>query len=220
MNRTFAVVTFDVGGTLIEPWPSVGHVYAEVAERFGVRAEPAELTRQFRTAWKEKRIFDYSRAAWFGLVRRTFAGHGPLPEEFFPAVYERFAEPDAWRVFDDVLPVLDALASRGVRLGVVSNWDERLKPLLRRLKLHQHFETVVVSCDVGATKPSPSIFTHALRRLGVEPAAALHVGDGVREDVEGARAAGMASVLLARGGSTERSDGAIHTLHELPTLLG
>ena len=42
-----SIVSLDVGGTLIQPWPSVGHVYAEVGERFGLKREPDELTSGF-----------------------------------------------------------------------------------------------------------------------------------------------------------------------------
>jgi len=216
---TIQAVTFDVGGTLIEPWPSVGHVYAEVAARFGVRREPELLTRQFRAAWKSRRGFDYSREAWFDLVRRSFGESAALPEEFFPAVYERFAEPDAWHVFDDVLPALEMLASRGVRLAVISNWDERLEPLLRRLRLQPFFETITVSCDVGFTKPSSVIFEHALRQLSLEAGAVLHVGDSVREDSEGARAAGIEAMLVDRA-EGKSPPGTIRALSELAALVG
>lgn len=193
-------MTFDAGGTLLEPWPSVGHIYAEVAARFGVRgADPARLNRQFVAAWRVKQGFDYSRAAWLDLVERSFAGLAePLPAGFFSAVYERFTEPDAWHVFDDVLPALDALARHGTRLAVVSNWDDRLEPLLERLGLRGRFEVVVVSCHAGCTKPAPGIFTAALQRLGLPPEAALHVGDSVTEDVSGARASGLHARLIRR----------------------
>src|SRR5260221_5758478 len=65
-------VSFDVGGTLIEPWPSVGHVYAAVAEEAGFGClDPAKLTAQFAAAWQAQRQFDYSRAAWADMVVRT-----------------------------------------------------------------------------------------------------------------------------------------------------
>lgn len=198
-GQQIQAVTFDVGGTLIEPCASVGHIYAEVAARFGVRAEPACLNSQFAAAWRAKRGFDYSRAAWLDLVERSFAGvAAPLPAGYFDAVYERFAEPDVWRVFDDVLPALETLAQRGVRLGVISNWDERLEPLLERLGLRQHFEIVVVSCCAGFTKPSREIFRLTLERLALAPEAVLHVGDSRREDMHGARAASLHARLIRR----------------------
>src|SRR5262245_16330609 len=153
---TIQAITFDVGGTLIEPWPSVGHVYAEVAARHGWRdVSPGALTARFKAAWRECTDFDYTRAGWEQLVNRTF--HGLIDQErveFFPELYERFAEPEAWRVFDDARLALAALSALGVRLGAISNWDERLRPLLKKLQLHDCFENIVVSCEVGFAKPS------------------------------------------------------------------
>ena len=80
-------VTFDVGGTLIEPWPSVGHVYAEVAARHGVNhADPAVLNRQFTAAWRGRKNFNYTRTDWADLVDQTFVGLSDvLPSRtFFP----------------------------------------------------------------------------------------------------------------------------------------
>src|SRR6185436_4079418 len=94
-SRRIQAVTFDVGGTLIEPWPSVGHVYAEVAARHGFTALSAEsLTARFKAAWRECSDFDYTRAGWENLVNRTFYGldGGSQRVSFFPDLYERFAE--------------------------------------------------------------------------------------------------------------------------------
>lgn len=155
-----SAITFDIGGTLIEPWPSVGHVYAEVAARFGVNdIAPTELTKNFMRTWKSQTGFDYSRESWFVLVREAFgdvARH--LPTEYFPAVYERFAEADTWRVYDDVFPTLQTLTRCGLPLGVISNWDERLRPLLARLGLDSYFSRLVISCEVGVAKPDPLAF--------------------------------------------------------------
>ena len=109
--ENIAAITFDVGGTLIEPWPSVGHVYAAVAARHGVRAEPEELTDRFVDAWNRKENFNYTQDDWAGLVDATFAGlTTTLPSQsFFDELYVRFAEPDCWRVYEDVIPALTAL---------------------------------------------------------------------------------------------------------------
>jgi putative hydrolase of the HAD superfamily len=212
-------VTLDVGGTMIEPRPSVGHVYAEVARRHGLKqADAAWLDRQFLEAWRAREDFDYSQSAWFELVRKTFGEHAPaLPEAYFPAVYERFAEPEVWHVHEDVVPVLEQLAGRGIMLGVVSNWDERLQPLLKALKLHSYFDAVVVSCEVGFTKPSPVIFEQAMRKLGLPGKAILHVGDNAKEDVAGAQSAGLEALHLCRAGKV--GDGQIATLRTLERLL-
>ena len=194
-------VTFDVGGTLIEPWPSVGHVYAEVAARFGIAGvAPEALNRQFAAAWKNRRDFDYSRTAWQEVVDQTFAGLWPEPpgRACFGAIYEHFATAVPWRVFDDVLPALAALKSRGLKLAVISNWDERLRPLLRELRLDIYFDAFAISHETGCTKPAAEIFRRAVAELGVPPACVLHIGDSADEDVAGARVAGINSTLLDR----------------------
>ena len=210
-------VTFDVGGTLIEVWPSVGHVYAEVAARHGVNGlSPQLLNRRFAAAWRAAGSFNHSRRGWAQLVNATFRGltERPPSQTFFDELYTRFASPDAWRIFPDVLPTLEALAARGLKLGVISNWDERLRPLLKRMKLASYFETIVVSREVRACKPARAIFRHAVRRLGLPPEAVLHVGDSLAKDVRGAHSAGLCALLLKRGAAAA-STGQIKSLREL-----
>ncbi len=199
-KSSIQAITFDVGGTLIEPWPSVGAIYAEVAARHGFHNfTPEQLSRGFRAAWKNHSAFNYSRRGWELLVNQTFGCAADERLPFFEELYERFAEPEAWRVFDDVIPILDQLASAGVRMAVISNWDERLRGLLERLKLSRYFETLAISCEVGFPKPSPVIFQHAADKLGLASANILHVGDSAEHDVAGARSAGLAALHLRRG---------------------
>src|SRR5262245_51232166 len=214
-------VTLDVGGTLIAPWPSVGHIYAETAARHGEQnLLPELLNRNFAAAWRANKNFRRTRPDWAALVDATFVGLTTMPpsQTFFQALYRRFAEADAWRVYDDVLPALDGLASKGIPLGIVSNWDERLRPLIRQLRLESYFETIVVSCEIAFTKPSPVLFGIAAEKFGLAPASILHVGDSSREDLEGACAAGFYALLLDRNAQSP-GDGKIRSLCDLPELL-
>jgi putative hydrolase of the HAD superfamily len=209
-------ITFDVGGTLIQPWPSVGHIYAEVAARHGLPGISAEtLNRQFAAAWKNLREFNYSSSEWHSLVNQTFLGltQVPVSGSFFSDLYDRFAQADAWRIFDDVLPALQFLKSRGLKLGIISNWDERLRPILRQLNLDHFFQTIVVSCEVGQCKPSAAIFRRAAQKLELQPSEILHIGDSPGLDVAGASAAGLQSLLLSRDELPK--PGQLNSLHEL-----
>lgn len=214
-------VTFDVGGTLIECWPSVGDIYAEVAARHtAAKFSAAVLNRRFAAAWHAQKDFQHTRADWAALVDAAFDGlvKSPPSETFFEELYARFSQPQAWHIFQDVFPSLEALSARGLKLGIISNWDERLIPLLRKLGLARHFEAMVVSCEIGAPKPSPLIFQEAAQRLAVPPAAILHVGDSPEADVAGAEAAGMQAVLLWRArlsGPPMRPGAWISSLREL-----
>ena len=178
--ETVEAITLDVGGTLIEPWPSVGHIYAEVAARNGVQAEPEELTRRFVQAWQAQSAFQYTRADWAAVVDATFEGLGTqLPSQtFFGELYSHFAKAECWHVYEDVIPTLTALRQQGIRLAVISNWDDRLRPLLKSLELAHWFEVIHVSAEIGAHKPDARIFQTAAESLGIPPARILHVGDG------------------------------------------
>jgi putative hydrolase of the HAD superfamily len=210
-------VTFDAGGTLIEPWPSVGHVYAEVAAQHGQgNFPPEELNRRFVQAWRSRKDFGYTRKEWAAVVDETFVGLAASPPSgtFFPELYEHFTRVAAWRIYDDVRPALENLSAAGIRLGVISNWDQRLRPLLNDLGLAKYFEAIIISCEAGCTKPAREIFALAARSFGLPASAVLHVGDGVREDVEGARAAGFQALHLVRG-VTAAGDGQLNTLAQL-----
>lgn len=209
-------ITFDVGGTLIEPRTPVGHVYAGVARDFGVDGlAPETLTANFVRAWKARPRFDYSRAGWYEIVRESFGRRGDkLPPAFYPAVYERFGEAEVWRVFDDVLPALEELRRQGVKLGVISNWDERLRPLLARLNLGRWFQRIVVSCEAGAAKPDARLFRRAAAGLGVRPGELLHVGDDWELDVCGAESAGCQGRMVRRRPGA-CAPGELRTLMEL-----
>jgi putative hydrolase of the HAD superfamily len=209
-------VTFDVGGTVIEPCPSVGEVYGRVAERHGIRVSPEVLNQRFAAAWKARKNFGYRKSEWSDLVDQTFAGLAATPPgaDFFSELHEQFAGAAAWRIYEDVRPCLDRLRQSGLKLGLISNWDERLRPLLKALELDQYFDAVVISAEVGHQKPAPEIFRAAANELKTPPHAILHIGDNRVEDFEGARSAGFRSLLLTRG-TTAGKDEAIASLDEL-----
>ena len=123
---------------------------------------------------------------------------GPLPDEFYRRLSELFMLVSSWHVFPDTLPSLDALRKRGLVIGAVSNWIWQLPELLHSLELVSHFDFIAASARVGFEKPHPEIFRHALREAGVGADEALHVGDHIDADVQGAQAAGIAPVLIDR----------------------
>ena len=137
-------------------------------------------------------------------------------DSFFSNLYDRFAQAEAWHIFDDVIPALEFLGSRGLKLGIVSNWDERLRPLLHQLNLDRFFQTIVISCEVGQYKPAPTIFKRAAESLASPPASILHVGDSQIMDVNGATTAGFQSLLLNRESIPRPGQlNSLNQLHEL-----
>jgi 2-haloalkanoic acid dehalogenase type II len=124
-----------------------------------------------------------------------------------------------FRPYSDVVPALSALMDDGHRRVIVSNWDCSLPEWLGPSGLLGLVDGVVTSADVGAAKPDPRIFRRGLELAGAGPEDAVHVGDSVANDVEGARALGMRAVLLQRAGEPPAGVEHIRSLHDLPSLL-
>lgn len=218
--------TFDAAMTLFEVHPSVGHVYAGTAAHFGAHADPAALERGFHQAFRERKPTDPHTSEaeewewWQGTVRRSFELAGALDalehcfDDYFRAVYARFDEAAAWRIYDDVIPALERLRAVGHRLAIVSNFDSRLHTVVENLRLTPYFDAIVISAQAGVRKPDPAIFHHACGEIGVEPAAACHIGDHLEEDFHGAMAAGMRALLLERHSPRPRNGG-ITSLNQL-----
>jgi putative hydrolase of the HAD superfamily len=226
------VIFFDAAGTLIEVCGGVGEIYSRVASEFGFEADPSILQQNFAQAFRaqppmtfpagtpEAKLREMEKNWWRNLVRDVFAGLGAFPcfDEFFDQIFERFRGSEFWRVYDDVEPALAELKRRGMKLGVISNFDSRLSDVLRVCGLDRFFDSIHISTRVGAAKPDPAIFQAALSHHGVEPGQAWHVGDSLREDVEGALAAGLQAFLIDRRGKPQSAAGYV-SLFNLSQLL-
>ena len=102
--------------------------------------------------------------------------------------------------FDDAVPALKSLKKKGLKLGVISNLNRDMRPMVKKMGLSEYLDFCVTSKEVGAEKPDPSVFLTALQKAGVEPKEAVHVGDQIFSDVEGARRVGIRPVLIDRHG--------------------
>ncbi len=221
-------VTLDATHTLVHA-PRLAEIYAEVLSRHGAPATPEALRPLLGVVWQElgcrhaageDRLSAHPegpRGFWREYLERLCAlAELPQPSRFAAAeLFDRFAHPDAWEIYPDVEPALTEMRRRGLRLAVVSNWDDRLPLLLERLALAGYFDAIVHSTALGVEKPHPAIFSAATSALGVEPEETVHVGDSRRDDVEGAEGAGLGALWLERSGNGDLAD-----LRDLPRRLG
>ena len=118
--------------------------------------------------------------------------------------------------------MLKGLKERGHELGIISNFDSRLFTVLRGLGLAELFDTITISSLAHAAKPAPKIFQLALDKHAMDPEEAVHVGDSRRDDVEGARKAGLQAVLIERESqlfASATNVPTIQSLEQLPALI-
>ncbi len=139
-----------------------------------------------------------SKSEGFGLMLREF-GVEPRPG-LVRALVARDRELllATARLYDDAIPFLQTLKSRGIKIAIVSNCTESTRPLLTELGIDALADALVLSCEVGAAKPAPEIFRHALDRLGVTAEAAVFVDDQ-RGYCAGAAALGIRTAQIVRG---------------------
>ena len=155
---------------------------------------------------------------------------GRVPPDVLAALVEAYARPILLvppAVDDGARGALEQLRARGLKLAVLSNTmrtpGTALRKLLDRYGLLASFAHATFSDEVGVRKPDGEIFALTLRALGVEPAAAVHVGDDAVLDVLGARTAGLRTIQVTSASpktlGAQRPDAAIRTLSALPDAI-
>ena len=202
-------VFLDVGGVF--HLPDHGLVGAAL-RRVGVEGplDPLVLDQAHYAGAKALEVWptgDVHRGVWAAYERAYAIAAGVPDDRLDDAVAEldvAFAEKGVWsRLAPGSLAGLAALARTGVTLAIVSNSDGTLEERLRAEGICQvgpgagvPMAIVIDSDAVGMAKPDPAIFRLALDATGVSPDRALHVGDTVGADVNGALAAGVRPVHL------------------------
>jgi len=206
-------VTFDLDFTLWDLSGVLRHAeqvcqgfieqrYPAVAKRYDI--EGFAVLRADMAAQHSNLAHDVTalrRAAFAAAGEQAGYGTGEL-ERFVDEAFEVFLEArHAVRVYDDALPMLEALQGR-VTVGAITNGNAEVK----RLGMDNYFDFALSAVEVGAAKPARLVFETAINRAGVAPAEVVHVGDDVHSDVFGAAQYGMQAVWLNRDGADWPAD--------------
>ena len=208
MKRDIRAVLFDLDGTVVDSAPDLAGAANEMRRARGLAEVP----------YARLRAMVGSGAR--GLVGEAF-GVGPDDESFIELRDEFLARYESrmtlqTRIFEQVETLLDALDARAVPWGIVTNKAIRYAdPLTRALGLHERAAVVIGGDTTPHAKPHPAPLLEAARRMHIDPACCLYVGDDIR-DVQAGQAAGMCTVAVTWGylgvGDPVESWGAHHTV--------
>ena len=200
-----AAVFFDVDFTLIYPGPMFqDEGYAQFAARFGIAVDRSRFSAAVRAA---SSILDlaqehvYDGEIFVRYTRRIVEGMGGIGERLDDCareIYREWAANQHFFLYDDVAPVLNELARREVKIGLISNSHRCLASFQQHFELEGLIAAAVSSSEHGYMKPHPSIFEAAITLAGVTAAESVMVGDSLSHDIDGARRVGMRGVLLHR----------------------
>ncbi len=221
-------VFFDFGGTLVARDPDPFPKFREVVRMRGTEVgEDAYRAAEARVGARLDRVR-------YGLLgqKPSFLDRGvaetleemriPPPHEPLVALlHDAYTAPE-WRpAFPESVAVLEALVAEGLPLHLVSNSSDMLLEVLERRGWTPYFRTITFSQEIGAEKPDPRIFSHAVKRAGIGPEQGLHVGDSWSADYLGARRAGLEAVWVNRERTpAEGRPLQVADLRELLPMLG
>ena len=227
-------VFFDLYQTLIRYEPPREEVFAKALGGFGIDVSPESLRLPIAAAdeffYQEharfsisKRTDEERRALWVRFQELVLKEAGLIPtRELITGLMAGMQQVKfEMCLFDDVLPALNELKRRGLILGLISNVDRDMTPLLGKLGLTSILDIIVTSQDSGYAKPQPEIFHKAVEQAGIQNQEAIYVGDQYQVDVVGANQAGLKGILLDRSGHFEAvaQDQRIQSLHQLVGYL-
>jgi putative hydrolase of the HAD superfamily len=204
-------IFFDLYQTLVHYQPSQEELEADALKNLGINVNAAALRRPILTANE----YIYRQIAKKPLSQRSKEEVMALYSEYQRIVLKEAGIAAEEKIvlrllgmmqqakmdlvlFDDVIPALNDLKKRGLKLGLISNIEQNMTTTLDKLGLAAKLDIVVTSQDAGFTKPQPEIFQYALKKSGVTPADAAYVGDQYQVDMVGAKKAGLQGILLDR----------------------
>ena len=232
MSRMTRAVFFDVDFTLIYPGPMFrGEGYRTFCAGYGIEADPAKFEAAVASAAALLNGPEEYDAGIFVTYTRhiieKMGGRGPRIDECAREIYAEWAACQHFQLYDDVPAALRELNAAGIRVGLISNSHRCLASFQSHFELQGLISATISSSDHGFMKPHPSIFAAALQLVNVAANEAVMVGDSVRQDVDGALAAGMRAILLHRAQGEHdcqralaaRGVPTINSLRELRTLV-
>lgn len=227
-------VFFDLYGTLATFDPPREVIQARAAAQFGLDLTPEGVDRgyhladQFMSRQNATAPVRYMSAAeqaqFFAKFEQLVlegAGH-TVDLDTATAVWKKVrTQRYDLALFKDVIPSLGRIRNSGLLIGLISNVNSSGAVLADSMGLTGHIDLAITSEDAGAEKPHPVIFRAALSSAGVGPEQAVHVGDQVESDIDGAMAAGIEPILMDRfNGHPGYSDHArVTCMAELEQLL-
>lgn len=97
-------------------------------------------------------------------------------------------------IHEEIIPMLDGLRDRGMKVGLISNCFSEEADVIRKSVLFPYFDAACLSYEQGLQKPDTEIFTRCVRQLNVKADECLYVGDGGSHELEAASAVGMNAV--------------------------
>lgn len=207
LTQTIDAIFLDLGNTLrilVKDEAHQSQARRKIAELVGTDEDPLAFFEKLEARYKDYRKWAFEKlieAPETELWTRWLTPDFP-PERIAPVAGEltfQFRQANGRRVLvNSGRDVVEELHRRGYTLGIISNLigTREIPEWLDAEGFAPYFKSVVLSSVFGKRKPDPSIYYEAARRAGVEPERCAYVGDNLKRDVTGTRAAGFGMTII------------------------
>lgn len=221
IERKYKAVIFDFHFTIAHFYPSRGIIYRSIFNKYGFNAPPKKITKAFAKTWKKfdgailsnilaKQKTEASMEKWWlNFHIKMFNELGLNNNKKSKLIHEDiskiiYSDPKVYQIYSDVLRILPFLKKQGIKLAIITNSHKSIKKVIEHLCLNKYFDQIVISCEVGLSKPDPKIFTYTARKIGVDPKDVIFIGDSYHTDVIGAKKAGCDIAIIDRKNNHEK----------------
>lgn len=227
----------DVGDTLLFLKSSAGETYFNILQKYGVAGKDmnaGDFKKVFKESWNEMssdlppdgkdRFISHPRGTrgwWEDLIdifSVKLSGKKIQNPKIYEEIFNALDDPDVWILEPTLNELLTFAKENHIGIGIISNWDLRLRELLTSIGIIHYFDPVIVSSEFGYEKPSALIFEKAMQITGLPPESHIYVGDKIHFDYTPTKALGWQSYILDPAGKEEFKN--CETIKSLSELIG
>ncbi|MBI2356696.1 HAD hydrolase-like protein [Candidatus Dojkabacteria bacterium] len=213
--RNSKCIILDVGDTLMSPYPSRGHILADIAYSHGYNLSPDEIEVNYQKLyddWEKEKLFStftiysdskvredlYAKLNADALIKSGF----PEQEKVKAVKIGRenyrdvTSNPQRWKTFNGVLEFLEKAKKEGKTIVILDNWNEYLDSFIKKSDIGGYVDFIVCGGVMQIRKPDPKIFNIALEKANAKATDAVYIGNRYIDDVLGPQKAGIVPLLF------------------------
>ncbi|HFI0594559.1 TPA: HAD family hydrolase [Streptococcus suis] len=204
-------IFFDLGSTLLDEEAAYGYYIDKCVKKLeSLDIEVSSDSYKKKMVEYAHKSLDPIRATW-----QYFAPNEPPPLWTNEGV----------SLYPETIDALEKL-SQNYRLGIIANQSSSVRELLKEWRIESYFQFIILSEEVGLSKPDSTIFKLALQKASTTANRIVYVGDRYDNDIVPAKSLGMKAVRILTGlGSFAvedmewKSDWQLHSIQELTTIF-
>ena len=214
-NNQYKAIIFDLHYTILRLYPSRGILYQKIFKKHGFNSHPREINKTFSEIWskygdekiaetslshyREKTIEQWWFNFHFEMLKKLGLRDKGVAKIINQDISSQFySNPRVHKMYSDAKKILPYLKKHGIKLALVTNGYKSTKQIIEYFKINKYFDYILISCDIGISKPNSKLYRLVANKFSINPQEILCVGDSYPTDVVGAKKAGCGVAIIDR----------------------